>query len=115
MKLNHTPQPCSDCNISLPMSELASHRLKQCPDRLIICRFCHLRVKAGPLSKLGKDLLLGGGITEHESECGSRTIGCVKCGQNVQLKDVQIHAQVNDPNILCFTVCGLLTRPLSSK
>ncbi|KAJ3218737.1 hypothetical protein HDU67_004257 [Dinochytrium kinnereticum] len=95
LQLLHTPIPC-DCGVELPAESLAAHRRTTCPDRLIICRFCRLHVRAGPPSKSSKDLLLGGNLSEHESECGGRTIQCAKCHQNVQLKDVKLHAQVHD-------------------
>ncbi|KAJ3277898.1 hypothetical protein HK104_002856 [Borealophlyctis nickersoniae] len=91
----HTPIAC-ECGVSLPMSRLAEHRATMCPERLIVCRFCKLCVRAGNRSFTAKDLLLGTGITEHESECGARTIQCVKCKRPVQLKDVQTHAKMHE-------------------
>ncbi|KAJ3181562.1 hypothetical protein HDU85_003504 [Gaertneriomyces sp. JEL0708] len=93
-KFVHTPILC-DCGITLPMPELAEHRKNSCTERLILCKFCHLRVRAGPASTLAKDILLGG-LSEHESQCGSRTIKCHKCNQAVQLKDVPTHAKIHE-------------------
>lgn len=61
--------------------------------RYIICRYCHLTVVAGPVSKNVKDLYANfiEPLCEHESECGSRTISCQKCNKQVQLKDVTMH------------------------
>ena len=92
MLLSHSPIIC-ECNATLFLADIPNHRAKQCPERIILCRFCHLNVKAGLPSTSAKDILLGG-MSEHESECGGRTIQCVKCSQNVQLKDIQVHAQV---------------------
>ncbi|KAJ3048426.1 hypothetical protein HK097_010541, partial [Rhizophlyctis rosea] len=87
--LIHTPHPCT-CQALLPLPLLSTHR-RLCPDRLITCPFCHLRVRAGPPSYSSKDLLLSTPLSEHESECGSRTITCTKCGKNVMMKEVRSH------------------------
>ena len=81
------------CGEQLTLPLVSEHCHQKCPDRTIICRFCHLSVRAGYFSKTAKDLILGGGLTEHESDCGARTISCQLCGLSVQLKDVQTHAQ----------------------
>ncbi|KAJ3145665.1 hypothetical protein HK101_002411, partial [Irineochytrium annulatum] len=117
MQLIHTPLPC-ECGAYFPPPELARHRATDCPERLILCRFCHLRVRAGPRSFASQDLLLGVPVSEHESACGSRTIRCTKCGQNVRLKDVALHAKMHDyqrksqpPPLTCANVCcGALLR-----
>ena len=93
-KRNHLPITCL-CDHQYFMIDLSSHKKFECPERSIVCRFCHLLVRAGNKSKLAKDLYLGGDLTEHESECGSRTIACVKCHKPVQLKEVQVHAQLH--------------------
>ncbi|KAJ3101835.1 hypothetical protein HDU97_001009 [Phlyctochytrium planicorne] len=95
MQLLHTPIPC-DCALEFTAEALAEHRRNACPERLIICRFCRLRVRAGPPSSSAKDRYIGGNLSEHESECGGRTIPCAKCNQNVQLKDVPSHAKYHD-------------------
>jgi hypothetical protein len=58
MFMNHTEFPCS-CGQVFTVPQLSGHRKNDCPDRYIICRFCHLRVRAGQFSKTGKDLFLG--------------------------------------------------------
>eukprot|EP00842_Homolaphlyctis_polyrhiza_P005289 jgi/Hompol1/5761/HPOL_002792-RA len=95
MARKHTPIVC-ECKESLYLPQMAHHRRFECPERLIICRFCHLRVRSGPLSRTAKDLYLGSNLGEHESECGARTIECIKCGRSVQLKDIQTHAQFHE-------------------
>jgi hypothetical protein len=90
----HIPK-CCDCGSFYFLNDIATHRKSDCPERKIICGFCHLLVRAGPKSKLAKDLYLGTGISEHESVCGSRTITCIHCQKQVQLKEVQIHAKLH--------------------
>jgi hypothetical protein len=83
---------------SMPLPEISQHVTKSCAFRLIVCRYCHLRVMAGPPSTLPKDRLLDLDLCEHESTCGSRTITCQKCSAHVQLKDVAVHAKVPCPS-----------------
>jgi hypothetical protein len=75
-----------ECGLNLELHQVANHRKTECPMRLIICRFCRLTVQAGAKSRTAKDLYLGTGLTEHESECGARTIECQKCKKSIQLK-----------------------------
>jgi hypothetical protein len=86
----HKPFECT-CSEMIYIHNVKDHKTT-CQDRLIICRFCHTSVRAGPLSRLAKDLLIGSNFSQHESECGARTITCQKCGRLVQLKDIQTHA-----------------------
>jgi phage FluMu protein Com len=83
----HTPLDCS-CGIQLLLPQIATHKKTSCPSRYIICRYCHLLVQAGEKSTNAKDLMLGLNVGEHESTCGGRTIQCVKCSKNVQLKGI---------------------------
>ncbi|KAJ3342934.1 hypothetical protein HDU93_000593 [Gonapodya sp. JEL0774] len=97
----HTPITCA-CTFPLLLSDLSLHRHTECPERLILCKFCHLRLRAGPTVGFR-------GESEHEAECGARTITCAKCGVNVRLRDVQSHAKLHDlerkrraaPFVLC--------------
>ena len=90
----HRPITCK-CGSQYFLSDLTAHRQRECPDRQLLCRYCHLLVRAGPPSKLAKDLYLNLGLSEHESDCGARTIVCINCQKNVQLKEVQMHAQMH--------------------
>jgi hypothetical protein len=83
------------CLQTLLLPQVAFHCRKECPERMIICRFCHLLVRAGEFSRTGKDLFLGSLLSEHESECGARTVTCQTCKKPVQLKDVQLHTDVH--------------------
>ncbi|KAJ3160805.1 hypothetical protein HDU86_008165 [Geranomyces michiganensis] len=89
----HTSLTC-ECGAQLYLADMAAHRTGVCPARLHVCRFCHLLLPAGGNSFTAKDLMLGG-MSSHESECGARTIECRKCGANIQLKDVQTHAEMH--------------------
>ncbi|KAH6583948.1 hypothetical protein BASA60_001139 [Batrachochytrium salamandrivorans] len=91
----HEAMVC-ECGVSLHLPLIAHHRREECSYRLIMCRFCHLRVRSGGVSKTARDLYLGTNLSEHESECGARTISCQKCGRSVQLKNVQTHAQFHE-------------------
>ncbi|KAJ3286830.1 hypothetical protein HDU79_006173 [Rhizoclosmatium sp. JEL0117] len=95
MQLYHTVHTCT-CGTDLELRQVGIHQRRDCPDRIIICRYCRLRVKAGRKSTAAKDLYAGLGLSEHESVCGSRTIECIKCRANVQLKDVKMHAQFHE-------------------
>jgi hypothetical protein len=90
----HTPIIC-ECGLSASLQEYSIHKKMDCPESLIECRFCHLLRKRGALSKSAKDLILGSGLNEHESECGARTIDCAKCGKAIQLKDVALHMGIS--------------------
>jgi hypothetical protein len=95
VELYHTILSCS-CGDKLFLPQVKQHKALECPDRYIICRYCHLLLKAGPSSKLAKDLYLDLKLSEHESECGARTIDCQKCGKSVQMKEVQLHMQTHE-------------------
>ncbi|KAJ3391534.1 hypothetical protein HDU92_008983 [Lobulomyces angularis] len=97
MNFLHAPIVC-DCLSELPLKELNRHRKEDCPKKLIICRFCHLLVERGQKSLSGKDAYLGFSFSVHESECGSRTIDCIKCSRKVQLKDVNLHMTIHKNN-----------------
>ncbi|KAJ3390849.1 hypothetical protein HDU84_006940 [Entophlyctis sp. JEL0112] len=103
LALEHSPRVCQQCEAEISrLGFLAKHVRSECPERLIECRFCHLFVRAGKKSMLAKDLILGLDFGEHESECGSRTIDCIKCKRKVQLKDVQSHFRVNNGEGVTF-------------
>ncbi|KAJ3116772.1 hypothetical protein HDU96_008789 [Phlyctochytrium bullatum] len=96
--LLHTPFPCS-CGAHLPAPLLAPHRLTLCPDRLLICPFCRLLVRAGAPTTTPLDPhhpATSRMLSEHESDCGARTIPCIKCHKNVRLRDVQRHHRLHD-------------------
>ncbi|KAK9764797.1 hypothetical protein K7432_007414 [Basidiobolus ranarum] len=89
----HTIRQCTCGNEFQSISELIQHKRNTCPDRLIVCRYCHDLVPYKALSEKANDRLLG--LTEHESYCGDRTISCAKCGASVSLKNVQVHGKLH--------------------
>lgn len=69
--------------------EQVQHQARDCPLRLIACRFCGDMVEAGNSAADARDRMRG--MSEHESTCGSRTAPCDSCGRSVMLKDMDIH------------------------
>ncbi|KAI8903329.1 ubiquitin fusion degradation protein UFD1-domain-containing protein [Gorgonomyces haynaldii] len=90
----HQKHTC-DCGLEIDLDQVREHTLV-CPEVNIICRYCHLYQKRGKLSSNAQDLYLGLGLTEHESECGSRTIVCQKCSKNITIKQVQQHMEYHE-------------------
>jgi len=92
MEIYHGWYQCTCESFESPsLPELALHRRTTCPDRFIICRYCHILVQQGAPASDARDRIRG--LASHESYCGNRTIECQKCTQLVSLKNVQVHAQ----------------------
>ena len=105
----HTLIPCL-CGMELYLKSIAEHAALDCPERIILCRYCHTLMPAGPRSFSAKDLMMSGTpLTQHESECGSRTINCMKCQRPVAIKDVPLHMKMHEVHRQTrpppFTVC----------
>lgn len=105
VELEHTRFECA-CGRALFLKEIGEHQRTECPERVIVCNYCHLLVKAGPNIRSGLDL-----ISEHEDSCRSRTIECVKCGAKVKISLVQSHMKIHEmerrsrpPLVLCSNV-----------
>ncbi|CAG8662722.1 11922_t:CDS:2 [Acaulospora morrowiae] len=94
MHVVHTNRQCSCGYETQSLPEMASHKQTTCPDKLIVCRFCHNYVKSGGFLTNQQDLL--DGLTAHESYCGGRTITCTKCGLPVILKNVKVHHMMHE-------------------
>ncbi|XP_059661103.1 uncharacterized protein LOC132307388 [Cornus florida] len=88
VKVFHEPLHCP-CGIVLEKEKMVQHQSSDCPLRLITCRFCGDMVQAGNSAADARDRLRG--LSEHESECGSRTAPCDSCGRSVMLKEMDIH------------------------
>lgn len=84
-----------ECQHSCPdVPSLAHHRATYCPEKSIICQFCHLRVSQGDASDLSyQDRAQH--FTSHESSCGSRTTECDTCHGLVKLKDLSTHLKIH--------------------
>ncbi|GAO50895.1 hypothetical protein G7K_5014-t1 [Saitoella complicata NRRL Y-17804] len=91
----HIPKSCS-CGAQLSsLPALAFHRATSCPEKLIMCRFCHTLQEQGDMTTLSaQDMLTG--LTAHESVCGSRSAECQICGRRTTLKDAPAHARYHD-------------------
>ncbi|KAK9133278.1 hypothetical protein Scep_012806 [Stephania cephalantha] len=88
MKVFHEPLHCA-CGVILEKEEMVQHQSSSCPLRLVVCRFCGDMVQAGSSASDARDRLRG--LSEHESQCGSRTAPCDSCGRAVMLKEMDIH------------------------
>eukprot|EP00164_Ancoracysta_twista_P001934 GFYU01002543.1.p1 GENE.GFYU01002543.1~~GFYU01002543.1.p1 ORF type:complete len:793 (-),score=173.41 GFYU01002543.1:59-2437(-) len=85
----HSCVRCSCAHESTSLTAHLSHRRTECPDRMIVCRFCQDVVHAGAAPS---DVALRmRGLTGHESMCGSRTAECDICHRFVTLKDMEMH------------------------
>ncbi|KAG0244140.1 ubiquitin fusion degradation protein UFD1-domain-containing protein [Mortierella sp. GBAus27b] len=120
MEIYHGWYQCTCETFESPsLPELALHRRTTCPDRWIICRYCHTLVQQGGPASNHRDRIQG--LGSHESYCGDRTIPCQKCSQLVSLKNVQVHAQhheyqrQNQPTpLLCSNQNCVRLRPTST-
>ncbi|OMJ26033.1 Ubiquitin fusion degradation protein 1-like protein [Smittium culicis] len=115
-KYYHSKWECPRCpeDSFESIVEFGAHRNSNCPDRMIICKFCHILVQQGPQSIRMDDVMHG--YHEHESYCGSRTVICKICNKNIQLRKIQIHADTHRlakqsqplPLKLCLNIqCGM--------
>ncbi|KAL4555512.1 hypothetical protein LXL04_038133 [Taraxacum kok-saghyz] len=88
MKVFHEPLVCG-CGVTLEKTQMVEHQASECAMRLVICRFCGDMVAAGSVAVDVRDRMRG--LSEHESQCGSRTAPCDSCGRAVMLKEMDIH------------------------
>ncbi|KAK9333933.1 ubiquitin fusion degradation protein UFD1-domain-containing protein [Lipomyces starkeyi] len=93
--VTHHTSPTCICNETFPSQQhLAHHRATICPQKLHICRFCHLRLAQESSPDSQSDLLAG--YTGHESRCGTRTTECPRCNRIVRLRDLDSHMQLHE-------------------
>lgn len=95
----HTPVECAACGEALPdMMALARHRVTVCPEKEILCQFCHLLVpQKGPEDPDFSDPeVLLSGLTPHELSDGARTTECHLCNKIVRLRDMTTHLKHHD-------------------
>ncbi|KAF7116564.1 hypothetical protein CNMCM5793_005045 [Aspergillus hiratsukae] len=95
----HTRRSCPGCGFeadSLP--SLAQHRTTVCPEKPILCQFCHLvvpqRGETDP-DMLDPEVLLSG-LTPHELVDGGRTTECHLCNKIIRLRDMKTHLRHHD-------------------
>ena len=75
--LAHIPLKCS-CNVDVLQSNLRNHKLNECINRLILCRYCPLKFKHVDL------------IT-HQELCRLRSVLCLHCNQSLKAQGILIH------------------------
>ncbi|KAK5788642.1 hypothetical protein VI817_009600 [Penicillium citrinum] len=95
----HTTHECPDCNANFEgLPTLALHRTNECPDKLILCQFCHLLVpqKGDSDPDLLDPEVLVSGLTPHELVDGGRTTECHLCGKIIRLRDMNTHLRHHD-------------------
>lgn len=76
----HTLRPCPFCSLQFEIRFLQVHR---CPKRPKVCEYC-----AGYFPK--------DQISEHKSQCGSRTEQCERCFQYIRLSEFENHTNLAD-------------------
>lgn len=95
----HTEQTCDRCHYNARNTpDLAQHRTTICPEKLILCQFCHLVVPQKGDSDpdvLDPEVLLTG-LTPHEYVDGTRTTECHLCNRIVRLRDMNTHLRHHD-------------------
>jgi hypothetical protein len=94
-----TPLKCPGCDFeAYDVAILAQHRTSTCPDKVILCQFCHLEVpQQGPDDPSFTDAeVLMSGLTPHELADGARTTECHMCSRIVRLRDMRTHLALHD-------------------
>lgn len=88
----HGHRQCPGCAFSTnSLADLARHRTSVCPDKIILCRFCHLEVpQEGDPFNPSPEVVLSG-LTAHELADGARTTECHLCDKIVRLRDMETH------------------------
>ncbi len=119
--VQHTQHTCPSCepsnSFTFPsLPELARHRTTICPEKLILCHFCHLDVpqEGDPLDPASEAETVFSGLTAHERADGARTTDCHLCGAFVRLRDMAAHMTNHEldkasraPPLVCRdTLCG---------
>lgn len=90
-KLYHLPFKCY-CGEEIFLNDIEKHRNEYCVKRIKICQFCGLTHEAGNPPDNYNDRM--NGYTEHEAYCGSKTIICNYCNENIRLKDIKYHIEI---------------------
>ncbi|CAF9930012.1 MAG: hypothetical protein HETSPECPRED_007515 [Heterodermia speciosa] len=97
--LFHTPRSCTSCGYQAKNTpDLAHHRTTTCPQKPILCSFCHLLVpQQGPDDPAATDPeVILSGLTPHELTDGARTTECHLCGKIVRLRAMATHLKHHD-------------------
>jgi hypothetical protein len=93
--IHHTSRTCSCGFVCASLPSLAAHRTSNCPNKLILCQFCHLQVaqEGDPANPHSQATFKG--MTEHEYAEGSRTAECHLCDRSVRLFDMDAHLRLH--------------------
>ena len=67
-----------DCGDAIEKRLLSTHKLTECPKRIVRCSYC-------PLDMPYVELF------EHEAKCGSQTEKCDSCSRYIQKRDLLVH------------------------
>ncbi|RKP31072.1 hypothetical protein METBISCDRAFT_30466 [Metschnikowia bicuspidata] len=132
-KLFHQgPYICQACGYDTPFASFLGmvmlHKGSVCPSKLHECRFCHLVVPQGKATYEDRY----NDFTHHESECGNKTMECLKCGKTSHMllhalggsslaaEEIALCANVNCVNILDgpgneLSLCEICYGPLYSN
>lgn len=97
--LLHTPRLCPNCDYHAANTpDLAHHRTTTCPEKPILCTFCHLQVPQQGLDDppLSDPEVILSGLTPHELVDGARTTECHLCAKIVRLRDMSTHLKHHD-------------------
>lgn len=95
----HHPHPCADCAKDFEgLPALAQHRTTDCPEKLILCQFCHLLVpqKGDSDPDFSNPEVVLSGLTPHELVDGGRTTECHLCNKIIRLRDMNTHLRHHD-------------------
>ncbi|RHZ52723.1 putative ubiquitin fusion degradation protein (Ufd1) [Aspergillus thermomutatus] len=95
----HTRCSCPGCGFETDgLPSLAQHRTTVCPEKPILCQFCHLvvpqRGETDP-DMYDPEVLLSG-LTPHELVDGGRTTECHLCNKIIRLRDMKTHLRHHD-------------------
>ena len=97
--LVHTSHYCPSCSYQAAnIPDLAHHRTTTCPEKPILCTFCHLQVpQQGPDDPpLSDPEVVLSGLTPHELTDGARTTECHLCARFIRLRDMSAHLRHHD-------------------
>eukprot|EP00127_Corallochytrium_limacisporum_P002359 Clim_evm2s118 gene=Clim_evmTU2s118 len=93
--IRHSEMKCLKCGATkTDMEALQSHNLLECSKRSVKCRYCGDIVEAGQPVENHRDRMMH--LTEHEVYCGSRTMACTRCGQKIQMKQMEAHMKLHE-------------------
>ncbi|KAK9463660.1 ubiquitin fusion degradation protein UFD1-domain-containing protein [Lipomyces oligophaga] len=110
LRFHHTDSSCV-CGAEFQSGDgLSRHRATDCPQKLHLCRFCHLRLPQEGVPESQADILVG--YSGHEAHCGTRTTDCSRCNGIVRLRDLDSHMKLHDMERVSVPQPLICTNPL---